>query len=268
MTASGSAPGAAGAGAAPVRPAAAVGAVLVHGAWHDGSCWAPVVTRLQRLGLPARAVDLPTDRPGAGTAACVATVLEAARDLGAGPGAPVVLVGHSLGGLVVPVVAQELGAASVAALVLVGALVPTPGRSWRDRVRAEPGAMVPGFDAGQERRPDRTTTVPAAAAARGLYAGVAEESSAEVVAEAVAHLRAQDWTLTKEPSPLTSWPAVRTINVVCRADRVVDPVWSRGPGAVPGAEVVELPGGHFPMLTRPGRLTEVIAGAGDRPAAR
>ncbi len=259
MSASGPVPAAG--GAAAVRPA---GAVLVHGAWHDGSCWAPVVARLEGLGLPALAVDLPTGRPAASTAACVAAVLAAAGELGAGPGAPVVLVGHSLGGLVVPVAAQELGAAAVAALVLVGALVPAPGRSWLDRVRAEPGAMVAGFDAGQERLPDRTTVLPAAAAARGLYAGVAEESSAEVVAEAVARLRPQDWTVVREPCPLVAWPAVPTVSVVCGADRVVDPAWSRGAGAVPGADVVELPGGHFPMLTRPAALAEVIVAAARR----
>lgn len=244
----------------PVEPAA--GVVLVHGAWHDGSCWGPVVEALRAIGMPARAVDLPTARPGADTAACVAVVVDAVREVGGG--APVVLVGHSLGGLVVPVVAQELGPAVVAGLVLVGALVPRPGVSWRDRAAAEPGVMVPGFDAGQQRRPDRTTVLAPEAAATGLYAGVAEESSAEVVADAVARLRPQDWTITKEASPLREWPAVPTVDVVCAADRVVDPEWSRGPGAVPGARVVELPGGHFPMLTRPAQLAAVIAASAGR----
>jgi pimeloyl-ACP methyl ester carboxylesterase len=237
----------------------AAGAVLVHGAWHDGSCWEPLLGPLAELGLPARAVDLPADRAGADTAACVAEIVAAARLLGAGPEAPVVLVGHSLGGLVVPVAAQELGADAVAAIVLVGALVPRPGQSWRERAAAEPGVMVAGFDAGQQRGPDRTTWLPAEAASAGLYAGVAEESSVSAVA---ARLRPQDWTVTKEVSPLAAWPGVRTVSVVCAADRVVDPQWSRGPGAVPGAEVVELPGGHFPMLTRPRELAQVIAAAG------
>jgi pimeloyl-ACP methyl ester carboxylesterase len=237
------------------------GAVLVHGAWHDGSCWEPLIGPRAAAGRPARAVDLPSDRPGGGTAGCVAEVVAAARELGAAPEAPVVLVAHSLGGLVVPVAAQELGPDRVAAIVLVGALVPLPGRSWRERVRAEPGAMVPGFDAGQRRDADGTTSLEPAAAAEGLYAGVAEESSPEVVERALARLRPQDWTAVREACPLAGWPAVRTVTVVCAADRVVDPRWSRGPGAVAGAEVVELPGGHFPMLCRPRELAAVIAAA-------
>jgi thioesterase domain-containing protein len=240
----------------------AAGVVLVHGAWHDGSCWAPVVEALGAIGLPALAVDLPSDRPGADTAACVSVVVAAAREVGGG--APVVLVGHSLGGLVAPVAAQELGPGAVAALVLVGALVPRPGVAWRDRMAAEPGVMVPGHDAGQERRPDRTTALAPDAAATGLYAGVAEESSAAAVADAVARLRPQDWTVVKEVSPLREWPPVPTVEVVCAADRVVSPEWSRGAGAVPGARRVELPGGHFPMLTRPAELAAVIAAAAGR----
>ena len=233
------------------------GVVLVHGAWHAGSCWAPLVTELRELGVAARAVDLPADRPGTGTGELVAAVREVADRI---PGR-VVLVGHSLGGLVVPVVAQELGPRRVAALVLVAALVPEPGRSWRDRVTTEPGVMVPGFDAGQERRPDRTTALDPAAAGDGLYAGVADESSPAVVAAAVARLRPQDWTLTREPTPLRAWPEVPTVSVVASGDRVVARSWSLGPGRVPGAAVVEIPGGHFPMLTRPRELAGVIARA-------
>jgi pimeloyl-ACP methyl ester carboxylesterase len=243
--------------AAAAGGAGAAGVVLVHGAWHDGSCWAPLVTELEGLGLPARPVDLPSDRPGTGTGELVAAVREVADRV---PGR-VVLVGHSLGGLVVPVVAQEMGPERVAALVLVAALVPEPGRSWRDRALAEPGVMVPGFDAGLERRPDRTTALDPAAAADGLYAGVAEESSPAVVAAAVARLRPQDWAFVREPTPLQAWPAVPTVSVVASGDRVVAPSWSLGPGRVPGAAVVELPGGHFPMLTRPRELGEVIVRA-------
>ena len=239
----------------------AAGAVLVHGAWHDGSCWAPLLGPLAEFGLPARAVDLPSDRPGSTLVDCSAAVVDAARRLGAGPESPVVLVGHSLAGLVVPLAAQELGPASVAAIVLVGAVVPWPGRSWVDRARAQPGAMVPGFDRGRQRQADGTMSLDPEEAAQGLYAGVAEESSPDVAARAVAGLRPQDWTLTLEPSPLEAWPPVRTVSVVCADDRVVDPVWSRGPGAIEGAERVELAGGHFPMLCRPAELAAVVAAA-------
>ncbi|WP_300007886.1 alpha/beta hydrolase [Pseudonocardia sp.] len=250
----GSAPVVAGAGGAgPVR------IVLVHGAWHDGTCWAPVVERLERRGHEVRVVDLPSERPEAAGRQYADTVVRAAQPLG--PGERVVLVGHSLGGLTVPVAAEVLGPERVAALVLVAALVPRPGTSWAQQARAQPSPMAPGFGRGQVRHDDGTTSWPPDAAAAGLYAGVAAESSVAEVDAAVARLRRQGWAISREVTPLRAWPPVRTVRVICAEDRVVDAGWARSAaGVVPGSEVVELPGGHFPMLTRPDELVEVIDG--------
>lgn len=244
-------------GAGPAR------VVLVHGAWHRGSSWGPVVTELERRGIPAVAPDLPIDQPGAGYDALVGPVLDAAGGAG-----PVVLAGHSLGGLVAPVAAQRLGPDRVRALALVGALVPEPGRAYRERFRVEPGPMVPGYDAGVRRGEGPVTYWPdGAAATSGLYRGLAEELAAlgqddpdGAVAGAVAELRPQDWTVLKEPSPLTARPPGRTVAIVCTADAVVDPGAGRQAAAGIGAELVELAGGHFPMLTRPAELAGVLAG--------
>lgn len=233
--------------------------VLVHGAWHDGRCWGPLVAELARRGHTPVAVDLPSDRPGLG-ALDYAEVVERAV-----AAEPCVLVGHSLGGLTVPVVAQGRAAPWVQAIVLVAALVPEPGRSFDDQVRSAGSPMVDGFGRGQQRHEDRTTSWPPDAARAGLYAGVAEESSRGVVDAAVAGLRRQAWAIGRETTPLASWPAVPTTVVVCRDDRVVDPhrLAERGL-ALPGGEVVELPGGHFPMLTRPADLADVIVAASGR----
>jgi pimeloyl-ACP methyl ester carboxylesterase len=231
--------------------------VLVHGAWHDGSCWRHVVRELGERGLPAVAVELPADCPGLGADAYADAVLAAIGPLG--PGERVVLVGHSLGGLTVPVVAQRLGPERVAAMVLVGALLPRAGASFDDQMRADPGIMARGFGRGQHKHEDGTTSWPPEAAAAGLYRGVAEEASDAVVAEAVARLRRQAWTVSREVTPLAEWPAVRTVVMVCADDRVVDPEGSRRrAGELPGAELVELAGGHFPMLTRPAELAGII----------
>ena len=204
------------------------------------------------------AVDLPADVPGLG-ARDYAAAVESAVESAAEPSDRLVLVGHSLGGLTVPVVAQRLGAGRVAAIVLVAAMLPVPGRSLDATMREEPDVMVPGFGRGQERHEDRTTSWPAGAATEGLYSGVAVESSAELVAEAVGRMRRQAWTVSKEVTPLTEWPAVPTVAVVCADDRVVDPAgFRRRAAAIPGASTVELPGGHFPMLTRPAELATAL----------
>ena len=181
-----------------------------------------------------------------------------------------VLVGHSLGGLVAAAAAGRLDPARVRALVLVAALVPEPGRRYLDRLREEGDLMVPGYDAGVRRGEGVITYWPdGRTVAAGLYRGVAEELPAggDGVAAAAAEMRPQDWTLLTEKCPLTVWPAVRTVSVTCTGDRVVDPAGGRRDAARVGAEVVEFPGGHFPMLTRPGELAGLLAGVAADPGA-
>jgi Predicted hydrolases or acyltransferases (alpha/beta hydrolase superfamily) len=233
--------------------------VLVHGAWHDASCWQLLSSELTARGHAVVAVDLPSEQPGLGAEAYAEAVEAAVAPLR--PSERLVLVGHSLGGLTVPVVAQRLGPGRVAAMVLVGALMPQPGRSFDDQARDDPAIMAPGFGRGQQRHDDRTTSWPADAVATGLYRGVAAEASEQVVSAAAAGLRRQAWTVSREVTPLTAWPSVPTVVVVCGEDQVVNPARSRDRvRELPGVELVELPGGHFPMLTRPRELAEVITG--------
>lgn len=67
--------------------------VLVHGAFADGSSWGPVISRLQSMGIPARAVVNPL-RGLTADGDYVASVVNQIDG-------PVVLVGHSYGGPVI-----------------------------------------------------------------------------------------------------------------------------------------------------------------------
>ena len=55
--------------------------VLVHGGYHGGWCWQPLVDELARRGHSSIAPDLPCDDPDAGYAEYVATVLHAMRKI-------------------------------------------------------------------------------------------------------------------------------------------------------------------------------------------
>ncbi|MFB4299844.1 alpha/beta fold hydrolase [Actinomadura sp. NTSP31] len=93
--------------------------VLVHGAFAESASWNRVIRRLNGHGLRAVAVANPL-RDLAGDAAYV-------RDVVAGIGRPVVLVGHSYGGMVIT--AAAAGDPAVRALVYVGAFAPETGES-------------------------------------------------------------------------------------------------------------------------------------------
>ncbi len=102
--------------------------VLVHGAWHGPWAWETMTPLLDERGIPWIAPSLPSAHDDvAGTAdlaADAAAVVHAARDRG-----PVVLVGHSYGGVVITEAAASL---EVTELAYIAALVPRIGESATD----------------------------------------------------------------------------------------------------------------------------------------
>lgn len=100
--------------------------ILVHGAWHGGWCWEKVVPLLEQAGHTVVAQDLPgmgadrtpfTDDVLGQWADAVAQQVAAATS-------PVVLVGHSRGGLVISEVAERVGAKISRLVYLTAFLLP------------------------------------------------------------------------------------------------------------------------------------------------
>jgi pimeloyl-ACP methyl ester carboxylesterase len=73
---------------------------LVHGSYHGAWCWEFLTPELERLGHHVITMDLPVSELGLG-AADYATTVEEALD----PASVPVLVGHSMAGLITPLVA-------------------------------------------------------------------------------------------------------------------------------------------------------------------
>ena len=113
--------------------------VLVHGAWHGGWCFEHLASELRRRGHGTVAIDLPAGDVTAGNVAYAGVVAAALPD-----GDDIVLVGHSLAGLTIPLVAARRPVRSV---VYLCALVPEPGRGIVDRLRDGEEIFVPGFSA-------------------------------------------------------------------------------------------------------------------------
>ncbi|MFB4319262.1 alpha/beta fold hydrolase [Actinomadura sp. 21ATH] len=107
-------------------------AVLVHGAFAESASWNGVIERLRERGLDAVAAGNPL-RGVAGDGAYVRDVISAI-------GRPVVLVGHSYGGMVITEAAA--GHPAVRALVYVGAFTPEPGETAFDLSGRFPGSTL------------------------------------------------------------------------------------------------------------------------------
>ena len=233
-------------------------AILLHGAWHGGWSWDLVAAVLREPpGWATVAPDLPAGDGGAGLTAYAQVAVEAldASDgeqspNGGARGDGIVVVGHSLGALVAPVVAERLLAAGrrVTALVLVCPLCPEPGVSARDQARAEPGIYTAAYrTAALVRHADGSTSMPADVASDLIY----DDCPAGPAAAALARMRPQHWKVFFEPSPLVAWHRVETRIVAAEGDRLLGRPGVEAAARRLGIDLTWLPGGHAPMLTRP-----------------
>lgn len=118
--------------------------VLVHGAWHGAWCWYKIIPQLRRAGhtvvapeLPGHGIDrTPTKRVSMKSYTDrVCEVLDEA-------GEPAILVGHSMGGIVITQTA-ELRPARINKLVYLTAFLMPSGRSLFDEAQTHGDSLVP-----------------------------------------------------------------------------------------------------------------------------
>src|SRR4029078_3746013 len=101
--------------------------VIVHGAWADGSSWSKVIPLLQAKGLHVVAVQNPLTS--------LADDVAATRRAIALQDGPVLLVGHSYGGVVITEAGND---PKVVGLVYIAAFAPDRGAAVSTRVNARP----------------------------------------------------------------------------------------------------------------------------------
>lgn len=219
---------------------------LIHGSWHGAWCWEKLTPELERRGHRAVAVDLPSDDPAAtfeDYAAAAVTALGEVDDL--------VVVGHSMGGLTIPLVAQRR---PVRRLVYLAALVPEVGLSFAEQQRRD-GMINPTYLDALTVVGDATEWTDADLARELLYADCDED----LFQAAFRRLRLQARHPLRQPYVADRLPAVSSAYIVCADDRMIDPGWSRRVATERlGAELVELPGSHSPFYSRPAALADVL----------
>ena len=219
---------------------------LVHGAWHGAWCWDRLIPELEQRGHRAVVMDLPVDQPGHGLAD-YAKVVE-----GAMPEGDTILVGHSLGATVIPLVAA---ARPVQRLAFLCPVLRRPGLSLAEQ--ADLDADVTTWDLGSGR--DFFDDQSSAWQPQPAIAAFFQDCDDETAQWAASRLRRQYWAYWEEPNPLTAWPEAEYQAVICRDDRLVGLAWARRTlPAELGVTPVELAGGHSPFLSRPADLADVL----------
>ena len=214
--------------------------VLVHGAWHGGWCWNKVVALLDAANVPNVAVDLPLTSL-ADDAAATRRAIDAV-------GGPVVLCGHSYGGIVI----TEAGShPDVRHLVYLCAFAVDVGRSAADSVDAE----LPSTDLQQALvfADDGFVTIEREGARRGFY-GDCEPADGD---DALDRLRPIAFECLTTRTSTAAWADRPSTYVVCTLDEAVHPALQRVL-ARRCTDVVEWPTSHSPFLSQPSRVADLL----------
>src|SRR6202012_912719 len=230
--------------------------VLVHGAWADGSSWNAVASELRSQGFT---IQTPTNllRGPKQDSDYVASFL-AQRTSG-----PVVLVGHSYGGYVVPNAAPGNG--DVKALVYVDAFIPDEG---------ETVFQILGGSGSALDVPDPTAVLDIVG-----YPGAPEGDAEAFLKPATVHESfAQDlpeadrWLIAASQRPISlgantagteamAWKTIPSWAVIGTEDRVIPPATQRRRAERAGATISEVAGSHVSMVSHPEAALDAILAA-------
>jgi len=235
--------------------------VLVHGAWHGGWSFDPVAERLRAAGHTVIAPDL----PGMGgdeqalravtLAGWGAFIAEHCRILRARGEGPVILAGHSRGGLVISE-AGEQAPEAIDALVYICALMLPQGVSRTDfRDLQQPN---PDYDAIVRPLTHGAGTLVDPELAPAIFAQL---SPPDLARAAAARLVAEPTGLRTTPMRVSDdgWGRIPRTYIECRQDRTIPLADQRLMQEMsPGSRIVSLDCDHSPFLSDPDGLTRAL----------
>jgi pimeloyl-ACP methyl ester carboxylesterase len=222
--------------------------LLIHGAWHGAWCWHKVVARLEKKGHRVIATDLPSlgrdrtpvNRVSLGTwRDHVCAILDSQPE-------PVVLVGHSRGGIVITEAAEHRPE-RIRALVYLTAFLPANGQSLFD-LAPHPDSLVPPNMVMAE---DKASATVRDEALRDAFYG---ECSDDDVALARLMLQPEPTLPLATPVKTTEarFGTVPRVYVECARDRAIPLALQRQMhSATPCRTVLSIDTDHSPFFSRP-----------------
>lgn len=220
--------------------ALAVSIVLVHGGFVDGSRWEGVYKALKKDGYNVSIVQNPT--------ISLADDVAATKRIIAAQNGPVILVGHSYGGVVITEAGND---PKVVALVYIAAFVPDAGESVSALIKDPvPGAPVPPILAPREGFLFLDKAKFHASFAADVNAEQAAFMADAQVPWGVGALGGEVGT--------PAWKAKPSWYLVATDDKMIPPAAQRQMSARARATVVEHKGSHAIYVSQPGVVAALI----------
>jgi pimeloyl-ACP methyl ester carboxylesterase len=216
---------------------------LVHGGFVDGAGWERVYNLLKKDGYNVSVVQNPTTS--------LADDVAATRRVIARAQGPVVLVGHSYGGVVITEAGTD---AKVAGLVYIAAFAPDKGESVQSLIRnSPPGAPVPPILPPQEGYLflDRVKF-------RASFAADVGEAKAAFLADSQV-----PWGVGALSGAISepAWKTKPSWYLVATGDKMIPPPAQREMSTRAGSTVAEAAGSHAIYMSKPEAVAALIAEA-------
>jgi len=226
--------------------------VLVHGAWHGAWCWNKIIPLLEKEGHKVEAPDLPghgNDKTPISQITLEAYTNRICQVLDA-QSEPVILVGHSMGGIVISQ-AAEYRPEKVKKLVYLSAFLLRNGEFLLQLAQTDPESLVlPNLIMAEDQS---QATIKEESLKEVFYGSCSEED----VAFAKAHLVPQAAPPFATPVNITdqNFGRIPRIYISCRRDRAIGPaLQDKMIAALPCEKVITLDTDHSPFFSAPGEL--------------
>lgn len=224
--------------------------VLVHGAWADGSCWSKVIPMLEAKGLHVTSVQIPLTSLADDVAATQ-------RALALEDG-PVILVGHSYGGVVITEAGND---PKVVGVVYIAAFAPDAGESAFGLGKPYPPAPL-----GPELRPDSKGFLKITP--DGVAKDFAQDLSAAEIKLVTAVQGPTNVAALQGSVTTAAWKTKPSWFAVASNDRAIPPELEKFEAARMKATTITLSSSHLAMLAKPAEVSALIekatAAAGSR----
>jgi pimeloyl-ACP methyl ester carboxylesterase len=214
--------------------------VLVHGGFVDGSGWENVYKILKKDGYDVAIVQHPT--------ISLADDVAATKRVIHAQNGPVILVGHSYGGVVITEAGND---PQVAGLVYVAAFAPDKGESVSMLIKdPPPGAPVPPI-----LPPQNGYLLLDKSKFPASFAGDVEEEKAAFMADSQV-----PWGVEALSGAISgpAWKSKPSWYLVATDDRMIPPSAQRLMSKRAGSKVVEVAGSHAIYVSQPNAVAALI----------
>ncbi len=227
--------------------------VLVHGAWHGSWCWEKVVPLLRQAGHSVETPDLPghgQDKTPIREITLAAYAKRVCETLDA-QAKPVILVGHSMAGVVITQVAEERPD-KIQTLVYLTAFLPQDGESLLQIARKNVDSLLmPNLIANEEQG---SLTFKEGAPLKEIFCGDCPD---EDVARAKLLLVPQAIAPMATPVRITTerFDRVPRVYIECLRDRTISPpIQKMMYLATPCHTILSMETSHSPFFSAPREL--------------